>query len=678
MLITFWQTDNWQTQKIITGDLNACKVFPYSVSNSGSQILFNALTSQIISIQKLINAFVLTKEQIFVIPAWGNGQIIYLSDLQGKNSLQNLILALSTTKQACSALLTNNTQWFSNSFIAVGAFQNFSLSLLHNQHQQILNLLIVNESKRFVNSLIIRESHAKFIPIPFETYQFLLTELKDRLLSTQILLSAIAHAGLEDTQSLTTSLQQEQVQRLVSEIKQGLLQTQQLELGIDSYQGAIQALVNALVRWGILDTQTISLAIEKDSHVLTQQITVLLDGQDITGKVLEGNINVYGNGILSDFSLSLKSDSILSGAEVEIQIEGQIYKFLLEENSYNAKDKIQSFWGRAKSASLYEPLAVKKDYKFKNQMASQIVAQVCKGYSVDWQIDDWLIPVYEKEDAYPLDVVKEIVDAAGACIRATPDSVIHIVYPYFDDGPSISADLPISATYKKQIKQADGVKVNFGRNETVVLEADKTEVKPNEWAEIKVYCTSEYEIQCGADVCYLVEEGVYEEVEEEVVCENGRGSLSKPVVEIIENDGAEIYGQEVYIDGCKIAKIRYKTKYDLWKITNYTEAKKFFCCVATENSYTMLEGTGERIEEIDSPLSSNSYIARRRAEKELMERKGLPVVSLTIPFEPDVVNPAGCLITTPFGIGMITKSTIVFTSNPCKILNNLEVLLCPH
>ena len=631
------------THTILTGDMHR------------TRISFSPLTHTFLHL--LANSLILI-----------NQRLLPLSIIQNFIEITSLALIFGeeNSKKISSLWSAQDVQIFVLT-IETGITQPFTTSLIFNMSCNKLNLILTSKEQPILFSFL------------FQKIQKIHTVLCERFYFTQKLKNKILqNTAYQQVQKIVFSTSMVHLKKVQSEIKQGFLCNQSLQIGIDSYEGALQKIITSLERFGFLDIQIIKNAIEQTNFALLQSIKITLDGEDITNKVKNGSINLYGDTILSDCTLEIATNFPVHGSSFEVIVEGIPFSFLVEELEYDKKEHLQKIWGRCVSANLYDPYAIKQEYEFKNKMASEIISEVCVGYIIDWQIDDWLVPYYKKKGAYPLDVAKEIVESIGAVVRATPDGILHIVWPYFFDTPDVNFDLPLSLSLSKKPKKADGVKIVFGEEDAIVLEADRNELRPGEWAEIKVYCVSEYDMQCTADVYFLDKSNILEEVEETITCEEGEGRLSMPCVEIIDDGGAEIVGQSVKTAECKVVNVKYKTKYDVWKLTNHTESTAMFCSVATENSYILLEGTGQRIEEIKSPLSFNKYLAKKRAEKELIDRKGLRRVSLSVPFELDILGVQGLSVSTPFGRGVVIKNSISFTGNPLKIINNLEVLLWPH
>ncbi len=511
-----------------------------------------------------------------------------------------------------------------------------------------------------------------------------INNLSDRVGSQLGLRTAISHSNIgAQKRKIIAPIGSNKADSYKNDISEGILRNHKIVNNIDIYRYQGNQVINTVIcEHGINAAHIIKNAIETSAKIVSQNIKIWLDSQEITNKVVTSNINLFGKGILSDFELNLKTDAVLSGKIVKMQIGNQTFEFLLEEISQDSKTKTVSFWGRSKVANLYEPWAIRQKYRFKNRMASDIASEICQPYPVSWQVADYLVRFYERE-CYALEVVKDLANAVGGVVRAMPDGQIYIVNPYQGGIPKFNLAWCLSLSREKRIKEADGIKVMYGSEEAafLALEADRTEVQPGDWVEVKVYCLGEYMMNSTADVYYREAQGVIEEVEEDVVLENGQGNLSKPVLEVLSITGcpsADVAGQYIYCDeDCKLVTVRYKTRYDLWRLTNYAESKALFCAVETENSVTVLEGIGQNIVEIKEPLLNEAGLARMRAENELTAKKGLWLVKACLPFEEELCDVDGLIVDTPYGRGVVVESSIVISANPLKILNQVEVLLWP-
>ena len=536
--------------------------------------------------------------------------------------------------------------------------------------RQYPNALVIEGSASYGLALIWDEDAIYVVPMPFYTVQQLKTEISDIATATLILANAIAASNVGwQTQRIFTGTSFESLQRLLNEIREGLPGNQLIVGGIDAYQGAAQQILNELSYWGITGSQALKASIGAGALIYLQSMSVALDGQQLP--VISGDIRLYGS-MLADCNLTLATDQIYTGNEITVSIGTKTWRFLVEEDAYDAKSKQQTIWGRSPMAQYYEPLATKQEYRFANRLASHIASEVTPG-EVDWQIDDWVVPLYRKE-AYPLEVIQELAAAAGAVVRC--DDKIHVVYPYWDDAPVDTLDHALSLSRERKVREYDGAKVTYGQEASLAIEADKPTVRPGEWVTVKVYCAAAYTFTCNADVYTRSGRGLEGIVEEELLFESDSGvALSKPCVEVISAD-CTVEGNIAYGNGdCRFGHVKYKTVYDEWLITNYSEGKKLVCSVATEGTVTVTEGS--RLYEVTDSLTADSYIARRRAEKEMYDHLGLYTVKAQLPFDESLCPVEGVCVDTPWGRGVVVSNSVKWSANPLKIINEVEVMLWP-
>ncbi len=451
-------------------------------------------------------------------------------------------------------------------------------------------------------------------------------------------------------------------------ISKGLFEDQKLSNSIDYYFGKEFSFVNEF------NDVISSTLILKNSLADSISATTKVSGN--ISKMTKCSSNLFGQEVLSDCDVEIADSKLIPTGNIEIDVGNIPLKFLLEEISQDKKNNSTSLWGRACSAKLYEPFALKVKVSRSLGRASEIVGELLTGFDVVWDIDDFWVKNLS-EEGYPLEITKRVVEAGGGILRGAPDGKIYVVYPYRKDLPQVSLNTILSATLGRKTKEADGVTVIFGGSNSspITMEADKTQVPVGTWANVKVYSMLPYTFSSMADVFYKEQKAVTEVVDEEITMEDGQGTISKPVLEVIDAPSwADVNGQTVTSKKqCKIATVKYKTRYDLWKVTNYKEAKVLNCSVVTGNSVTILSGTGERVVKIEEPLITEASVARKRAEQELIKRRGYWQASVTVPFDESLVDYRGMPVSTPWGNGIVTGQSLSIKGP--KVLLNSEVML---
>lgn len=183
------------------------------------------------------------------------------------------------------------------------------------------------------------------------------------------------------------------------------------------------------------------------------------------------------------FSASVPADQLQyltpSGGEpveLEASINGNTYRVLAErlsrERSFNVATVRIS--GRGKSALLASPYSpVRAFTNSQARTAQQLMNDVLTtnnvpiGWTVDWQIDDWLVPagVFSANGSY-MDGLLQISNAVGAYIQPHPTSQMLTIRHKYPSAPwdwgSISPDivLPSAVTTREGIEWVDKPEYN--------------------------------------------------------------------------------------------------------------------------------------------------------------------------------------------------------------------------
>lgn len=165
---------------------------------------------------------------------------------------------------------------------------------------------------------------------------------------------------------------------------------------------------------------------------------------------------------------NLEPDNDGTPVELEAIINGVSYRVLAESLSRertfpNATIRVS---GRGKSALLAEPYAPVQSFTNTiDRTAQQLMADVLTdngvpiGWSVDWQITDWLVPagVWNHRSAY-MDALTTIASAAGAYIQPHPtDATLRVLAryptaPWDWSGVTPDFELPSSVTTREGIE----------------------------------------------------------------------------------------------------------------------------------------------------------------------------------------------------------------------------------
>ena len=162
--------------------------------------------------------------------------------------------------------------------------------------------------------------------------------------------------------------------------------------------------------------------------------------------------------------------------EVEAQINGSVYRFLVEKIASErvfGKSSIRVS-GRGKSALLASPYAPVLTFANSiDRTAQQLMADVLTdsgvplGWDIDWQLEDWLVPagVFGKQGSY-MDALTAISGAAGAYIQPHPInqelSVLlrYPVLPWAWSGVTADFELPSAVNTREGIEFIDKARYN--------------------------------------------------------------------------------------------------------------------------------------------------------------------------------------------------------------------------
>lgn len=125
--------------------------------------------------------------------------------------------------------------------------------------------------------------------------------------------------------------------------------------------------------------------------------------------------------------------------DLTITIDGEVFEFFVESKQRNRGHGTAEYTirGLSKTALLDAPYAdpITDDL---SGMASQIVADLASGYTVNWNTVDWHIPVNTLmvADQAPLEIIRDVAAVAGAILQTEPDGSLTVepMYPIAVNG----------------------------------------------------------------------------------------------------------------------------------------------------------------------------------------------------------------------------------------------------
>jgi hypothetical protein len=347
------------------------------------------------------------------------------------------------------------------------------------------------------------------------------------------------------------------------------------------------------------------------------------------------NENSFTNEVEIEFHLGRVAGSTLTASEVVslakahqgtgqdalvVTIDGTAYKFMVEETTREHTPPAMTVWGRSLTAKLADPFYSKPVSKTWDTptLASNIVAELAPGFTVDFQIEDFVVPagVLAAENDMPLDVIREIAERSqGGLVRSGIAGEL-ILRPRRPTAPrDIKAATPAATWWdgddllslSDDFEPAEGWNAVTVKGKTSIAGAgiyveldsernnNRTTFLPGQDAFVRVYTSpigAAYEHQVTMGTAAKL--GTYTQTitDEEIQVQDGRAGTRYPIlsVQALDFDGRVLSGPEWeqggkeirfnVAEGCSgsaYLKLDYKTKYDLWKVKADQAGKAILC-----------------------------------------------------------------------------------------------------
>jgi hypothetical protein len=338
------------------------------------------------------------------------------------------------------------------------------------------------------------------------------------------------------------------------------------------------------------------------------------------------------------FSTLCNPDTNWGQERITIIINDVEYKFLLERRTTSMKSEGRSFsvWGRSKAATLdtpySEPIVDQQDadnlWQSGNLMASQIISSVLSGSGVtcDFTIDDF--PVYSDNftvlNMTPIQIINKLVQVPGGRLRSKPDG--NLIADYKNYVISANATAVQLFTELDEIVQIDEQIENpIGYNKVEVTGYGSGTNEPNKSLMIELYEDYDclpvkepfnikvYSSPLDLDYTFDTTVGSYshrgtytEALTEEIVFNNGKSSVSKPIKSItsttwIGTNLGSITHERGYngllssISGFGVLSITYVAEYDKYEVIISVEGTGLL--YAVEDVISEFDADGNPIEE---------------------------------------------------------------------------------
>ncbi len=283
--------------------------------------------------------------------------------------------------------------------------------------------------------------------------------------------------------------------------------------------------------------------------------------------------------------------------ELIVRIYGEEYNLLVDgkdrsrSGPADVSARLRAISTTARAAT---PRAAELSETFGQILAQDAVEQIL-GQLVDWQIIDWLIPAgrLAAENADPIEIAQQIVEAAGATIETNPDGTFYVRdrYPVpvaqwetaTPDQVYLESDaiLTWSEGFRPEqifnrFRIRDGGGDDF--RDRIIFEADEDNglagslfVFPNPFRDINVIDTSD------AAITATPVGDVFLEKEDEVEFREGAGGVSFPVFSIqsVEWFDLDIGPVNFTLDSTDVTSSDPVNKFSIALIKYTTRAKEF-------------------------------------------------------------------------------------------------------
>lgn len=192
---------------------------------------------------------------------------------------------------------------------------------------------------------------------------------------------------------------------------------------------------------------------------------VLLDGVSIKNQIKGVQISYREDSVHNSIEIGSISSELFwksdpadqeGTSRLEVKIESRQIYFLLEKRSGN--ERSFSLWGRSLSAREDSPYVADLNYTLTEpKTAKSVIEEILTVSPLDWQCDDWSLPVSFEFEGTPIEGISQIAAAIGAVVRCEDNGTICVRKRY----PVRPVDM-----------NSAGMAVNYDRTNLTRLEYD--------------------------------------------------------------------------------------------------------------------------------------------------------------------------------------------------------------
>lgn len=334
----------------------------------------------------------------------------------------------------------------------------------------------------------------------------------------------------------------------------------------------------------------------------------VIDLKDITQVFLERDKDAYyNNGELQTLSQDIALKFVKDTSEVSITTVGETFNFvpgITTKTTAMAGDppQLSEIWVvplYSKTKLLDAPYANQVEVELYG-MASTVVKSLVGEIPLQWNIVDWYIDedIIDSIGEFPIDIIRDIVEAAGGIIQTAPDGTL-VISEEYPVSPGDWSDAEAEYTFTDQIdisQIVDSADERDGYNIFYISNVDDTD-SDDSGITIETEATSStvanvtvsvvpWNDECnlhhsGGDWVSIISNGIVTEtITEQIEIVAGEGSLENPFY-VLESstwkqqDLGEIEIDEsgnvtTEIEGNSLLNITYTTKYHSFSATDLT------------------------------------------------------------------------------------------------------------
>ena len=372
--------------------------------------------------------------------------------------------------------------------------------------------------------------------------------------------------------------------------------------------------------YGILNHNVIGTVVEEIYSVINNPTEIL--NSQITAKVNGVRVRLTSFSITADeqsYMMSFRAEAAdytswlrcTEEKELVFKIAGDVYNFILDNPSRTRAFGEQTFsiGGRSKTKRLDFPYATPVTKVWAATTAKTICQELCdaEGIILNWNITDWQLrnKVVEANEDSPINIISNMLkDQAVVLSSKTGELIVQYIHPvsptvYAEQTPAIIfSDINdiLSLSEEKEGRPGYNMVVVSDKELTAeeetyfIIELDEIR---NEGREVfnsydttiylRIYTNIEYSIQMTSGTAQKIASHETLDVPSEVYSfiKNDYPAASKPVhsieeyswygndlgtISLVENSFTKLSASLATEDTLGVAKMTYKTFYDVWKI----------------------------------------------------------------------------------------------------------------